>query len=988
MKKIGGIFVISCLSLFGIYSSVLAFTPSLGLETVFTDGVDSSEMADLEFSAYGLNDTQLFYTIENVGNIAVVGKVYMQWVDENYLALDDGGMTFWSLTEIPAGESSDVVLSLTNVDSSLSQYLANPHFNARYLHLVLDPKDEVSELNEVNNSELVELPLADLVYSSVALTDTELSYTIENNGTKAAIGKTYMQWVDEDYLGVSKSMTYWSKTEIPGGETKSLTLSLTNADSSLSEFLASPPFNAKYLHLLLDPDDEVMELDETNNHELVDIALADLSFASFALTDTELSYTIQNTGTKAAVGKTWMQWVDEDYIAVSNDARTFWLTSEIPAGGTSDIELSLSNEGSSLSEYLANPSFNAKYLHIVLDPTDEVPELDDANNHELIPLSLADLSFSSVVLTDTKLTYTIQNTGTKAAVGKTWMQWVDEDFLSINDDARTFWHTSPIPAGETSDVILAFTTTDSSLSEYLSNPPIGAQYLHLLLDPDDEVPELDDANNHKLVAQVFSGATGLHLLDLDKKLIEKKINSKDPKWLPDSKLYFVKSAGRAIRSAFTFSPRKQADLNRQYANDMILETSRLVTKGSIEEAVMHLQRYEKEIEKVEKVLDKLQEKDPLNFEEFLFGFTNDQINHQFFVNEVKEAVSDEFSDDVLAVQTRSLENLDQVLTRVEDSQKLDVVIKDAFGSDGSPFMPMQTLEVIKLVERVIPKSGREALSKVEDDVTSRFSRQLDILSVSEQQVFVEYVDNAGGDNDSYVSILDVVALEEVSEDTRSVLESVEVRLLTAVENEVEVGGLEESAESTDDQDQRVDVVDLSSPNVVVEEAEREVEVEEDVVREVQAVESETERETEIVVEDEVEDRSVVEEEESERETVVEVEEEVVESEREAIVVEEEEEEEEVVESERGAVVEEVVVEERETESVVVEEEEVVEEVVCTEDVWECGDWSECSAEGSQTRSCRLTDDCSAVTDRSPDMEQRCTAPVVEEEEETESRSSR
>ncbi len=48
---------------------------------------------------------------------------------------------------------------------------------------------------------------------------------------------------------------------------------------------------------------------------------------------------------------------------------------------------------------------------------------------------------------------------------------------------------------------------------------------------------------------------------------------------------------------------------------------------------------------------------------------------------------------------------------------------------------------------------------------------------------------------------------------------------------------------------------------------------------------------------------------------------------------------------------------------------------CTEDKWLCGDWSTCSAQGSQSRSCRMIEDCIAVETPSPATQQSCTPPA-------------
>src|SRR3990167_10886245 len=45
---------------------------------------------------------------------------------------------------------------------------------------------------------------------------------------------------------------------------------------------------------------------------------------------------------------------------------------------------------------------------------------------------------------------------------------------------------------------------------------------------------------------------------------------------------------------------------------------------------------------------------------------------------------------------------------------------------------------------------------------------------------------------------------------------------------------------------------------------------------------------------------------------------------------------------------------------------------CTKDTWTCTDWNTCSAEGKQTRTCTLTNDCALTNDPKPTEEQNCT----------------
>ena len=52
---------------------------------------------------------------------------------------------------------------------------------------------------------------------------------------------------------------------------------------------------------------------------------------------------------------------------------------------------------------------------------------------------------------------------------------------------------------------------------------------------------------------------------------------------------------------------------------------------------------------------------------------------------------------------------------------------------------------------------------------------------------------------------------------------------------------------------------------------------------------------------------------------------------------------------------------------------------CTQDTWTCGDWGQCSVSGSQTRSCSKTTECDLIETPSPATSQSCAAPAPLEE---------
>src|SRR3989338_2458818 len=57
---------------------------------------------------------------------------------------------------------------------------------------------------------------------------------------------------------------------------------------------------------------------------------------------------------------------------------------------------------------------------------------------------------------------------------------------------------------------------------------------------------------------------------------------------------------------------------------------------------------------------------------------------------------------------------------------------------------------------------------------------------------------------------------------------------------------------------------------------------------------------------------------------------------------------------------------------------LAQEVNCTEDTWACVDWSQCSVDGQQTRTCTLTNDCPSVYTPQPQTTQSCTPACTQD----------
>lgn len=137
--------------------------------------------------------------------------------------------------------------------------LGTPPQGAKYLLAVADPGNAVAESNEDNNVQYVEVTQVDLSPASlswnVAEGGVDYSYSVDGKLLQDSTAALY--WSDDQAFDKSKDI-FVAQSLIKAGQTPSG----VHIDSSS---IVNPPASARFLLLVVDPDGQVSESDETNN---------------------------------------------------------------------------------------------------------------------------------------------------------------------------------------------------------------------------------------------------------------------------------------------------------------------------------------------------------------------------------------------------------------------------------------------------------------------------------------------------------------------------------------------------------------------------------------------------------------------------------------------------------------------------------------------------------------------------------------------------
>ncbi len=249
------------------------------------------------------------------------------------------------------------------------------------------------------------------------------------------------------------------------------------------------------------------------------------------------------------------------------------------------------------------------------------------------------------------------------------------------------------------------------------------------------------------------------IIDLDENIQPQDLNVSEPKLLPDSSFYFLKSWARKIQEIFTFNPLSKAKLRLKFANERLMELKKLIEANKDPEIIQKTtENYQQEIEKIKGEAEKIKEKAKENFqvESFLDKFIDQQILHQKLLDRLETQVTPQAFEKIKETRERHLENFKDVMLKLEDrGEKITEKLNKILGEQkGSEFKNFKNLEVLKNLEEKVPEEAKVAIRKAQENALKRLKEDLGKMSPSDQEKFKEYIEKISGAKEKHLEILE------------------------------------------------------------------------------------------------------------------------------------------------------------------------------------------------------------------------------------------
>jgi len=263
---------------------------------------------------------------------------------------------------------------------------------------------------------------------------------------------------------------------------------------------------------------------------------------------------------------------------------------------------------------------------------------------------------------------------------------------------------------------------------------------------------------------VYEDANADALIVQDESVTAADLGIQDPTLLPDSKLYFFKNWGRSLRLLFTFDPAKEAALNMQYADEMLIEAKKLAQKTNNPTALANaLANYEKQKTKVEEKINELKS-DPTKqaqLQALLERVADKEIKSQKILEVLANNSPEALKNAIEQAQDGNLQTLTSMLTgSLSDADVQKLLTKVAESQNGSQFKNFKNLEILQKIEEKAPERAKEAIQKAQENALIRLHGNLENMSLEDQAKFADYISKIDGNSARHLEIVEQLSEED------------------------------------------------------------------------------------------------------------------------------------------------------------------------------------------------------------------------------------
>lgn len=273
--------------------------------------------------------------------------------------------------------------------------------------------------------------------------------------------------------------------------------------------------------------------------------------------------------------------------------------------------------------------------------------------------------------------------------------------------------------------------------------------------------------------------------DLENEVTAEDLGVAAPTILPDNIFYFLKDWQRSLKLAFTFNQIKKAEVRQEIVNEKLIELKALAAKTQdpkiLEKAAANSQKH---IEKLKEQVEKFKENAQASPEvsKFLDKFVQQGLLQQRVLEKLETKVPPQVMQKIEAVRERHLEKFGEVMSKLEDKDKIAARINNALENQtGGDFKQLKDLQVLRNLEEKLPAEVQDSIRQLQEKNLNMFMENLEKMTVEKQEKIGDYLQKMGGDKEKQLEILETLKQGIKSEAIQNKLEQAKDKIIQKIE---------------------------------------------------------------------------------------------------------------------------------------------------------------------------------------------------------------
>ncbi|GEM_PF-4650512 len=455
-----------------------------------------------------MTDLGVHFYLYNAGTKKASEFFYIryEWVDANKTVIaGKGGKTFieahigdigkWKIRESREMNHNNAM------DSKVQNFLWNPPRGATQLKMTIDSHNEFLEVDETNNIAFMNVVLPDLVIESASLKDAGISFVVKNQGTASARPDYYLRfrWITEngEVVRTQNGLEEYSREIFDNAIAinESRVFAPSYSLDSPTKFIQNPPKGAQYLEMAVDVNDAIVESNDKNNSRRVEIPRPDMKVEQFLFTDGNVKIEVLNSG-EASTRKNFsmrMMWQGDNGQEKTQENSFVDITIyDNFRPNSREMYTSDSTFLQNQRDFILFPPAYATHLLVILDPENVLEESHEENNTASTTFPRPDLHVGEFSFDENGMRVEILNEGDGSVRENFPLRFI---WKGVDESSLDFTVYAPMET-QGKRVIISKEFFSKEEKEFFLNPPKGATYLTITLDPENTISENDETNNY------------------------------------------------------------------------------------------------------------------------------------------------------------------------------------------------------------------------------------------------------------------------------------------------------------------------------------------------------------------------------------------------------------------------------------------------------------------------------------------------------------